>query len=334
MDRAIAPPAASLIVFTAASGAGFGLLGLLGVLAIADALPIAFGFVPAAVLVGLGLVGGGLAAARCHLGRPARMLLAFTQWRTSWLSREAVAMAASVAAALGFASACAWPQGESLRIAAGATMAVLAAVSVACTAMIYASLRPIPQWRTWLVPAAFVLLAGMTGALVLVLLEHCFGEERSGINGLAVTAILAAWAAKCAYWRHLDGIPAPVGPPVAAGLNRIGRVRLLDRPLAVGDRALAEIGGGLAWSRARTLRRVAAGLLFALPLVLTVPQPLLGHTGAILAAAAATIAGVAGVLLERWLFFAEARHVSLGWHGAGGDSSARRSSPPPEIGRR
>jgi DMSO reductase anchor subunit len=333
MDRAIAPPAASLIVFTAASGAGFGLLGLLGVLSVADALPIASGFVPAAVLVGLGLVGGGLAAARCHLGRPARMLLAFTQWRTSWLSREGVAITASIAAAFGFVSACAWPQGVSLRIAAGATMAALAGASVACTAMIYASLRPIPQWHTWLVPAVFLLLASMTGALVLVLLEHCFGEVRSGINGLAVTAILAAWAAKCAYWRQLDGYPAPVGTPVAAWLNRSRRVLLLDRPLADDDRALAETGGGLAWSRARTLRRVAGGLLFALPLVLTVPQPLLGHTGAILAAAAATIAGGAGVLLERWLFFAEARHVSLGWYGVGSDGSAPSLLPPAKIGR-
>lgn len=199
--------------------------------------------------------------------------------------------------------------------------------------MIYASLRPIPQWHTWLVPAVFLLLAGMAGALVLVLLEHCFGEVQSGINGLAVTAILAAGAAKCAYWQHLDGIPAPVGTPVAAGLNRIGRVRLLDRPLAEGDRALAGIGGDLAWSQARTLRRVAGALLFALPLVLTVAQPLLGRTGAILAAAAAALAAGAGVLLERWLFFAEARHVSRGWHGAGGTVGARRSSPPPENGR-
>ena len=244
-----------------------------------------------------------------------------------------MAIAASVAAALGFASVCAWPQGESLRIAAGATMAALATASVACTAMIYASLRPIPQWRTWLVPAVFLLLAGMTGALVLVLLEHCFGEVRSGINGLPVTAILAAWAAKCAYWRHLDAIPAPVVTPVAAGLNRVGRVRLLDRPLAAGDRALAEIGGGLASAQARTLHRVAGALLFALPLVLTAPQPLLGRTGATLAAAAAALAAGAGVLLERWLFFAEARHVSCGWYGAGGNAGARRLLPPAKTGR-
>ena len=39
----------------------------------------------------LGLVTAGLLSSTMHLGRPERAWRAFSQWRTSWLSREGVA---------------------------------------------------------------------------------------------------------------------------------------------------------------------------------------------------------------------------------------------------
>jgi DMSO reductase anchor subunit len=289
-----------LIVFTTASGAGFGLLALLGVLAGArpDWLDAA------ATLIALVLVAGGLLAARRHLGRPGHLMLALRQWRTSWLSREAVATAACAAAALGFAALSVRPDGGWLRQVFGVVMAVSAVVSVVCTAMIYASLRPVPQWHTRLVPACFLAISAVTGSLLLVLLTRGFAV-------VAVAAILAAWALKTLYWRHLDNLSVSADGIAAAGLDRVGRVRLLDAPLATGGAALTEMGGGLA--DPQRLRRLTASLLFALPLGLSLLQPFAGGAAAV----AAVVAAGAGVLLERWLFFAEARHVSSAWFGAG-----------------
>jgi DMSO reductase anchor subunit len=284
-----------LIVFTTASGAGFGLLALVGVLA--GALP--GGFAALATLLALGLVGGGLIAARRHLGRPERLMRAMTQWRTSWLSREAVATAACAAAALGFAGLSARGEDGWLREVFGLLMAGLAVASVMCTAMIYASLRPVPQWHSRLVPVCFLAIGAMTGALLLVLLA-------GGFVALAVVAIVAAWAAKYAYWRGIDRLSASAG-----GLEHVGRVWLLDAPLATGGAALSEMGGGL--RDPRPLRRIASVLLFALPLGLVLLGALLGG---IVAQAAAVVSAGAGVLLERWLFFAEARHVSSVWYDA------------------
>jgi DMSO reductase anchor subunit len=289
--------AVPLIVFTTASGAGFGLLALAGIFA--GAIPGAF-----AALLALGLVAGGLVAARRHLGRPERLMLALTRWRTSWLSREAFSTAACAAAALGFAAVSARAGGGWLRELLGLVMAGLAIASVVCTAMIYASLRAVPQWHTWLVPVCFLSIAAMTGSLLLALLA-------GGFVALAAAAILAAWAAKYAYWRGIDHLSASADGVAAAGLDRIGRVRLLDAPLAAGGAALTEMGGGVKFSR--PLRRLATLLLFALPLGLIVLQPLIGGTATL----AAVLAACAGVLLERWLFFAEARHISSTWYGAG-----------------
>src|SRR5438309_5897561 len=84
-------PALSIVFFTTASGAGYGLLGLLGILAPLGILPAdrAFGLV--ALALALGAVTGGLASSAAHLGHPERALRAFSQWRSSWLSREGVA---------------------------------------------------------------------------------------------------------------------------------------------------------------------------------------------------------------------------------------------------
>jgi len=86
-------PAPSLIIFTTLSGLSFGLLAWLGF-----GLKAPTGFA-AIVFFGLayGLAGIGLMAAAFHLGHPERALLAFTQWRSSWLSREAVLSAATLA---------------------------------------------------------------------------------------------------------------------------------------------------------------------------------------------------------------------------------------------
>ena len=91
-------PASSVIVFSTASGTGFGLLALLGVLAVAGLLPQAGGFSQTATGIGLAVVVVGLLVSTRHLGRPERMLRAPTQWRLSWLSREGVAALATLAA--------------------------------------------------------------------------------------------------------------------------------------------------------------------------------------------------------------------------------------------
>ena len=78
-------PAPSVILFTVLSGLGFGFLAFLG---LGWPAPQGVsGFL--AWGLGYGLAVGGLLASTFHLGNPQRALLAFTQWRTSWLSREA-----------------------------------------------------------------------------------------------------------------------------------------------------------------------------------------------------------------------------------------------------
>src|ERR1700757_2242901 len=83
-------PARSIVLFTTASGAGFGLLLLLGIGAPLGLLPDSNWFAFAALATAVGLVVAGLGSSALHLGRPERAWRAFSQWRSSWLSREGV----------------------------------------------------------------------------------------------------------------------------------------------------------------------------------------------------------------------------------------------------
>ena len=85
-------PAPSIILFTALSGVGFGLLTWLGLGAPyveGWAAFWAFGLAYALSIVGL-------IFSAMHLGHPERALKAFSQWRSSWLSREGVVSVAAL----------------------------------------------------------------------------------------------------------------------------------------------------------------------------------------------------------------------------------------------
>ncbi len=323
-------PALSIIVFTVSSGAGYGLLALLGVLAASGRLPSGTGFAATALVLALALVTLGLMSSTLHLGRPERAWRALSQWRSSWLSREGVAALATYLAALPFAFGWLLTDGgaavtlrlePAFAVAAAAT-AVLSLLTLGCTAMIYASLKPVHQWNTRWVPANYLALGLMTGALWLHALLALFGVPQMPVLGIAALAIAVAWPLKLAYWRFIDGTQAPASPESATGLGSFGSVRLLDPPHSEENYLQKEMGFRIARRHASRLRAitVAAGfgapfLLLLVTLLIELTNALPGWAGAVLGLLAAFLAS-AGVLIERWLFFAEARHTVTLYYGA------------------
>src|SRR3984893_1632997 len=141
-------PALSIVFFTTASGAGFALLLLIGLAVPLGLLPASGGFGFAALATAFVLAAGGLVSSVFHLGRPERAWRAFSQWRSSWLSREGVMSMATLVPAGIFAIG--WLFFDATAGASGlcgTLAAALAAATVYCTGMIYASLKPIYQWH-------------------------------------------------------------------------------------------------------------------------------------------------------------------------------------------
>jgi len=207
-------PAPSIILFTSLSGLGFGLLIWLG-LGVPDvegwSAFFAFG-----LAYGLSIVG--LVASTLHLGHPERALKAFSQWRSSWLSREGVVSVGALLVLAPFAFG---------RVFLGIDLAILgwigaglSLLTVLCTSMIYAQLKTVPRWNMALVPPLFMLFSiGGSGILVM---------ERWGL----VMMLVVLTVLQVAYWLLGDRKFAQAGHTMetATGLGRIGSVRLRAIP--------------------------------------------------------------------------------------------------------
>ena len=301
-------PAFSVIFFTTLSGAGLGLWCWLG-------LRIAFAGPPGVyegigwaigLLVAAVLVAAGLASSFLHLGKPARAWRAFSQWRTSWLSREGVlAVACFLAMGAVFLAGRSGMPPLALRLAA-ALLALLALATVYSTAMIYASLRPIPAWSHRLVVPAYLGFALLQGALLLPTFTGS-AWARGGLWWACVALAATLLAVKWRYWRDLDRGLAMPSRGAALGLPQ-RQATLFERPHTEANFVTREMAFVVARRHARLLRGVAVALFALLPLALLVLAAI--HAASPpwawpLAAACALL----GAVVERWLFFAEARHV-------------------------
>ncbi len=311
-------PALSIILFTTSSGAGYGMLFLLGGGAALGLLPASRGFGLAATALALGFVSFGLVSSVFHLGHPERAWRAFSQWRSSWLSREAVAAAVTYPPALMLALG--WTVADELggiwRLTAVAT-AVGAVATVFCTAMIYRSLRAIPRWHgPWTVPG-YLLYALITGGSWLLVLLYLFGETPPTplLHGLP-SAVISAWLVQVVAWKWADGAPATATVASATGLGSPGPVRLLDPPHSESNYLLREMAFRIGRKHARKLRRVTVLSAFVVPLAIGLLLPFASRLVALPASFLAALSMSLGVVVQRWLFFAEARHTVTLYYGA------------------
>jgi DMSO reductase anchor subunit len=308
-------PAYSVIFFTTATGAGYGLLACLGIAAGFGLIEPGFWFRFVSLGLALVLIASGLLSSTAHLGRPERAWRAFSQWRSSWLSREGVASVATFvpAGVFGIGWVLLGIDGGWVA-AAGLVSAICAAITVSTTAMIYASLKPIPQWSSRFTLPAYLIFAAMTGSVLFNALLAVSGKVSSSVHLLAIALTVAGWAWKFATWRHNDRLGMGTTLNSATGLKG-GEVRSIEWPHTEENYLLKEMGFRIARKHAARLRIIAQALAFALPLVLLVAgRAVSGWPSAVLSLAAAA-SQLAGMLVERWLFFAEAKHLVTLYYG-------------------
>lgn len=282
------------------------MLALLGALAPLRLLPAERWFGGVSLALAIGLVSAGLLSSTFHLRHPERAWRAVSQWRSSWLSREGVLALMTYAPASLFAAS--WLYFDALSGAWGSMTAALAILTLFSTAMIYASLKTIPQWHHAMVPPVYLILGVATGAVWLVAVGAGTGEIPAALLDVALAALALGAAVKLIYWKSIDAAPAPSDAGTATGLGGIGSVRQLEAPHTVDNWVLREMGFSIARKHVRSLRRITVLLGFAVPLaglagLATKTLPPLPTAWVVLASVSI------GVVVERWLFFAEARHV-------------------------
>ena len=285
-------PAPSVILFTTLSGLGFGLLTFLGLGYPGVTGWVAFVF----YAIAYALAVGGLLASTFHLGRPERALKAFSQWRSSWLSREGLCAVAALLIMGLFAIGAIFLERDWRLL--GLLGAGLSLATVFTTSMIYTQLKTIPRWNMALTPVVFLSFSISGGALL------------AGQESLSIWLLLAAGAVQLAYWTKGDKAFAASGTTIktATGLGGEGTVRAFEPPHTGSNYLLREFVYVVGRKHAQKLRVIALLLGFGLPivfLVLPVESSLVKH----LMAALAVLSHMVGAAVSRWLFFAQAEHV-------------------------
>lgn len=281
-------PAPSVIIFTIFSGLGFGLFFLLGLgFFLADYW---LNFLLFFLAYGFSIIG--LLSSLFHLGNPQRFLKAFSQWKTSWLSREGVFSTSTLIIMAPFAIGKIFLDKEFVIL--GIVGSVLAIVTIFCTAMIYAQLRTVPRWNSFLTPVLFVLYSLGGGAFLI-------NEGRLAAFILILSSLLQVYA-----WLNGDQLfkKAVSNVESATGLGNIGKVRLLEGPHTGTNYLLKEmvyIVGRKHRIRLRIIGFILVGVLPGLILLL--------FNFNLLLLILAFLMHLIGISLIRWLFFAEAEHV-------------------------
>jgi DMSO reductase anchor subunit len=299
-------PAFSVIFFTTASGAGYGLWIWLGVLALSGSLPER---TPALSALALGFIGvtAGLLSSTLHLGQPLRAWRAFSQWRSSWLSREGIAALLCFLPMLWFAAALWFDRDTRL---AGFLLIVASIITIVCTAMIYASLKPIPAWRHPLVVPVYLLFALFTGGLLLAAIMSLFGASPGNMAGFgAMLVAVILWRLKRHAWLAIDRGQLPATRSSALGLPDGRSIKVFERPHTEANYLTTEMGFVLARKHARKLRGIALVLFALIPALCALPVWFFVHLDATPWFLVAALSALAGTFVERWLFFAEAKHL-------------------------
>jgi len=287
-------PAPSVILFTTLSGLGFGLLVWLGI-----GLPDVSG-ITAFVLFAVAylLAVGGLIASTFHLGNPKNAIHAFSQWRTSWLSREGCASVAALIVMAIYGAGLVFLDANWQVL--GLIGAGLSLLCVFTTSMIYTQLKTVPRWHTPLTPVLFLSLSLAGGALLAgQMTPACV------LLGLAGLVQIAAWGIGD---KALAGSGTTLA--TATGLGGIGSVRAFEPPHTGTNFLLEELVYVVGRKHSAKLRLISLSLMVVVPLVLLLVLPF-NH----LFAALAVLSHLAGVLAARWLFFAEAEHVVGFYYG-------------------
>ncbi|MEH6825800.1 MAG: DmsC/YnfH family molybdoenzyme membrane anchor subunit [Motiliproteus sp.] len=307
-------PAFSVLIFTVASGAGYGLFALLVLAHLSGVGQIEqTSMIFSAGVLALVLITGGLMSSTLHLANPKNAWRAFSRFKTSWLSREAVFAVLFYPFALIYLGSVLFAEelggvAALVTLVSGLVAVTLAMVTLFCTSMIYASLKTIRQWCTSLTPLNYLALGLMSGALCLAAVQVVVqGSVSALLQGVALGLLLLGASVKLIY---LFWIGKPAGSTIntATGFSQ-AKVRLLDSGHSSDTFLTNEFGYEAGADKLLRLRGLMLLLAFAVPFIVISVD---GGSLALLA----MLSVIVGLLVERWLFFAEARHVVRLYHGA------------------
>ena len=301
-------PAYSVIFFTTSSGAGYGLLALLGLMGAFGLAPVSQSFAIISMIIAHALITFGLLSSTFHLGHPERAWRALSQWQTSWLSREGVLAVITYPIALIYGAT--WSGFILLPVSIplfGALTALFAMATVFSTGQIYATLKTIRAWNHPLTTPVYLVFSIASGFALFNAISALIGSPIKILSILAGIASLTLLILKVVYWCKCEATPHKLTIEDATGLK--GKVRQWELPHTQKNYVQREMGFVVARRHSERIR----ALVFIFLLISSVTSVAVNLTTIFALISFSAIA--AGAIFERWLFFAEGEHVVTLFYG-------------------
>jgi sulfite dehydrogenase (quinone) subunit SoeC len=298
-------PALSIVLFTTIAGAAQGVAVVLAVATLAGSAPVRV--MPLMLWAATAMLVAALIASFFHLGHPMRAWRTVLMWRTSWMSREVIVLPAFIGLVGG------WALLSSIITLDVATSQVLAWLVIAgalllwyCTAMIYACIRFIQEWAHPLTIVNYLMLGLASGVVTAGALAVLAGEREfaRALVGWAVAATAVAWFTRILSLRRNSRLKLKSTVQSATGI-RSGRVVQKSMGMTGGSFNTREFFHGASLQAFRAAKVGFQVLAFGIPMLL-LAWAVAGNSG--MAWLLAFGSQALGLLVERWFFFAQARH--------------------------
>ena len=303
-------PERSLVLLLVLAGAGQGIFVFLAVMDIF--VPHLIDGVRPAVIYSLGASSlaftfAGMAASLFHLGNPQRGWKAVLRWQSSWLSREAVSMGLFSAAAalyplLYFIKA---PGGIRAMVGiAGICAAIALYIS---SAMLYARIRFIREWSNKLTIPNFIVFGLTSGGAVSYAILCLMGINYVALREIMIVLGAGSLILKTFAFIFNKNVYVPTNIKNALVIND-PNIRLMSTGTSYEHYNTKEYSSGLSDAQIRSIQITSLSLAFIIPLILWMAVPARPDAAKIFAILAA-LSMIAGLLIERRLFFIEGNHL-------------------------
>ncbi len=191
-------PSKSIIFFTVISGTGYGIfIGLLFNILFIE-ISYSLNYKLFISLVSFLMIVLGLLSSTLHLGHPERAWRAFSQWKSSWLSREGLVSVITFFPMVLFYYF--WINNINGYVFLLIILCIFSLLTIFCTGQMYATLKTIPSWNNSLVTPIYIFNGITVGSLFVYSINFYFNYNIFLYEKFIIITITLNLLLKISYW--------------------------------------------------------------------------------------------------------------------------------------
>ena len=300
-------PSKSIIFFTVISGTGYGIfIGLLFNILFME-ISYSLNYKLFISLVSFLMIVLGLLSSTLHLGHPERAWRAFSQWKSSWLSREGLVSVITFFPMVLFYYF--WINNINGYVFLLIILCIFSLLTIFCTGQMYATLKTIPSWNNSLVTPIYIFNGITVGSLFVYSINFYFNYSIFLYEKFIIITIILNLLLKISYW-ILIRQKTNTNIQTAVGINS-KNISFFEGPHTGKNYLTTEMINKSNNKNNNFLRLTFCILTFIIPMyminqysTLIVDQFILK-----LSMIFVFILALVGMIIERYLFFIQSKHV-------------------------